>query len=326
VAAYIPPRWSQLRLATERIVVGVRSRIFPENSPTSSSVLDSLDDEDILTPVESNNWFSIFKRPEVLGFLTLAVVVLINSRNRYGALVGGALPISPAGATDLWRTYFESWHQVGMGSATATPPWVAVTAIGSLIAFGKVQFFITAFFLLCQLFMMWSAFNLLKKVTSNNWISVPAAFLYSISPVAVTAVGTGRIATLLILIVAPFLALLLKDWWSIEKYSWRKLFAISLLLSLLYAFTLMSFLIAFIAAAVIAFDNFEKYLIHSDKSLFREQLAKRTALIFVPFLVNVPYSLEAILHPSRFLTEPGLLIPAVDHMLHYLEFLVGHCG
>ena len=32
------------------------------------------------------------------------------------------------------------------------------------------------------------------------------------------------------------------------------------------------------------------------------------ALIFVPFVMNVPYSLETIMHPSRLLVEPGLLI------------------
>lgn len=109
------------------------------------SILDSVEDEDLLTPVNTNNWLSIVKRPEVLGFLLLGVITVINSRNRFGALVGGALPISPAGATDLWRTYFESWHQVGMGSSLATPPWVAVTAIASLAVLGKVQFLITFF-------------------------------------------------------------------------------------------------------------------------------------------------------------------------------------
>ena len=123
VAPYIPPRWSQLRLGTERLVELVRARVFPENSSTSASVLDSVEDEDLLTPVNTNNWLSIFKRPEVLGFLSLALISLVNSRNRFGALVGGALPISPSGATDLWRSYFESWHQVGMGSSFATPPW-----------------------------------------------------------------------------------------------------------------------------------------------------------------------------------------------------------
>ena len=309
VAAYIPPRWSQLRLASERIVEQLRNKVFPDNSHQSTSILDSVEDEDLLTPVDTNNWLTIFKRPEVLGFLTLGLITVINSRNRFGALVGGSLPISPAGATDLWRTYFESWHQVGMGSASATPSWVAVTAVASLLVFGKVQFLITLFFLIAPMLIMWAGFIVLRKLTSNNWISIPASLLYAISPVTVAAISTGHIATLMILIVAPFIAVLLHDWWSIEKYSWRKIFAVSLLLSLLYAFTLMSFIMALTAAIVVALDNFEQYSINKDKAIFKDQILKRTALVFVPFLVNAPYSLEAIVNPSRFLTEPGLLIP-----------------
>ena len=309
IAAYIPPRWSQFRLGTERIVEAVRERVFPDSAVQSPSILDSVEDEDLLTPVDTSNWLSIFKRPEVLGFLALALITLVNSRNRFGALVGGALPISPSGATDLWSTYFESWHQVGMGSASATPSWVAVTAVASMLVFGKVQFLITLFFLLAPILVMWSGFNLLKRLTTNRWISIPAAFLYAISPVTVAAINTGHIATLLMLMLAPFVALLLHDWWGIEKYSWRKIFSISLLFSLLYAFTLMSFVITLVASIAVALDNFEQYSLHKDKELFKDQILKRAAIVFIPFLVNAPYSLEAILHPSRFLTEPGLLIP-----------------
>jgi len=309
VAPYIPPRWSQLRLGIERLVESIRTKVFPDNSSAAVSVLDSVEDEDLLTPVTTNNWLSIFKRPEILGFLTLAIISLANSRNRFGALVGGALPISPSGATDLWRTYFESWHQVGMGSSLATPPWVAVAAIASLAVLGKVQFLITLFFLIAPVLMMWSCFTLLKKLTSNSWISVPAAFLYAISPVTIAAVSSGHIATLVLLIFAPLVAVILYDWWSIENYSWRKVFSIALLFSLLYAFTLMSFVIALTAALVIAIDNYEEYELTQDKLLLQERILKRVALVFVPFLVNAPFSFEAVIHPSRFLTEPGLLIP-----------------
>ena len=309
VAAYIPPRWSQLRLGTERFVELVRARVFPDNSPVTGSILDSSEDEDLLTPVSSSGWLTIFKRPEVLGFLTLAVITLINSRNRLGALVGGALPISPSGATDLWNTYFESWHQVGMGSSLATPSWVAVIAIASLAVLGKVQFLVTSFFMIAPLLIMLSSFILLKRLTANKMISIPASFLYAISPVAVAAVSSGHIATLVLLIAAPFVALILHDWRLIEIYSWRKIFGASLLLALLYAFTLMSFVIALCGAIVIALDNFRDFKLTQDKEIFRERLLKRTSLVFVPFLVNAPFSLEALLQPSRFLTEPGLLTP-----------------
>jgi GT2 family glycosyltransferase len=309
VAPYIPPRWSQLRLGVEHLVEKIRSKVFPDNSTSNDSILISVEDEDLLTPVNTSNWFSIMKRPEILGFLALAIISLVNSRNRFGALVGGALPISPSGATDLWKTYFESWHEVGMGSSLATPTWVAIAAIASIATLGKVQFLITLFFLISPLLMMWTSFNLLKKLTSNTWISIPSAFLYAISPVTVAAINSGHIATLVLLILMPFVALALHDWWRIESYSWRKIFSIALLLSLLYAFTLMSFVIALTLAIAIAIDNYKEYSATKDTSVLRERVLKRFAIVFIPFLVNAPFSLEAVIHPSRFLTEPGLLTP-----------------
>ena len=196
-----------------------------------------------------------------------------------------------------------------MGSSLATPPWVALIAIASLLTLGKVQFFITLFFLIAPLLMMWSCFNLLKKLTGNKWISIPASFLYALSPVTIAASGSGQIATLVVLIAIPFVAFLLYDWRSIENYRWRKIFAISLLLSLLYAFTLMSFLIALVAAIAISVDNYREFAVTLDKVRFDQRILKRAAIVCIPFLVNAPFSFEALVNPSRFLAEPGLLIP-----------------
>jgi hypothetical protein len=127
--------------------------------------------------------------------------------------------------------------------------------------------------------------------------------------VTIASVSSGHIGTLILLIFIPLIAFTLHDWWAIEKYSWRKIFAVSLLFSLLYSFTLMSFVIALVALVVIAIDNYKEFLSTQDKSVWLERLTKRSALVFVPFLVNAPYSFEAIINPSRFLTEPGLRIP-----------------
>ncbi len=309
IAEFIPPRWSQIRLASEGVVEAVRTKLFPENFQVSTtSVLDTNEDEDLLTPVNTNHWFNVFKRPEVIGFVLISLLSLLNSRNRFGALVGGALPISPAGATDLWRTYFESWHQVGMGSTVATPTWVAITATASLFFLGKVQFLITTFFLVAPVVMMFTASKLLKRLTSNTWISIPAAFLYAVSPVAIAGVSTGHIATVLFMILAPLVALLLSDIEKIESFTWRKIAGVSLLLALLYGFSLMIFVIGLAAGLISTLSDYEKHAQEANASLYSLRLQKRAALIFIPFIMNVPYSLEAILHPSRLLVEPGLLI------------------
>jgi GT2 family glycosyltransferase len=309
IAEFIPPRWSQIRLASESAIETLRSKLFPENVQVSApSVLDSNEDEDLLTPVNTNHWFAIFKRPEVIGFLLIAIISLLNSRNRFGALVGGALPISPSGATDLWRTYFESWHQVGMGSSVATPTWVAITATASLVFLGKVQFLITTFFLVAPILMMFTVSKLLKRLTNNPWISVPAAFLYAISPVAIAAISTGHIATVLFLILAPYVALLLRDIEKIEEFTWRKIAGISLLLAVLYGFSLMIFVIGLMAGLVSTLSDYEKHAKEANSQFYLHRLQKRAALIFIPFLMNVPYSLEALVHPNRLLVEPGLLV------------------
>ena len=309
IAEFIPPRWSQIRLASEGVVDAVRAKLFPENNQVSTtSVLDTNEDEDLLTPVSTNHWFGVFKRPEVIGFVLISLISLLNSRNRFGALVGGALPISPAGATDLWRTYFESWHQVGMGSTVATPTWVAITATASLFFLGKVQFLITTFFLVAPVLMMFTASKLLKRLTGNTWISIPAAFLYAVSPVAIAAVSTGHIATVLFMILAPLVALLLRDIEKIESFTWRKIAGVSLLLAVLYGFSLMIFVIGLAAGLISTLSDYEKHAQEANAPLYSLRLQKRAALIFVPFVMNVPYSLETIMHPSRLLVEPGLLI------------------
>jgi GT2 family glycosyltransferase len=309
IAEFIPPRWSQIRLASEGVVDAVRAKLFPENNQVSTtSVLDTNEDEDLLTPVNTNHWFGVFKRPEVIGFVLISLISLLNSRNRFGALVGGALPISPAGATDLWRTYFESWHQVGMGSTVATPTWVAITATASLFFLGKVQFLITTFFLVAPVLMMFTASKLLKRLTGNTWISIPAAFLYAVSPVAIAAVSTGHIATVLFMILAPLVALLLSGIEKIENFTWRKIAGVSLLLAVLYGFSLMIFVIGLAAGLISTLSDYEKHAQEANAPLYSLRLQKRAALIFVPFVMNVPYSLETIMHPSRLLVEPGLLI------------------
>jgi hypothetical protein len=145
-------------------------------------------------------------------------------------------------------------------------------------------------------------------LTKNPWISIPAAFLYAISPVAIAAVSTGHIATVLFLILAPYAALLLRDIEKIEQFSWRKIAGISLLLAALYGFSLMIFVIGFVAGLVSTLSDYEKHAKEANPQLYLLRLQKRASLIFIPFLMNVPYSLEALVHPSRLLVEPGLLI------------------
>ena len=309
VAAYIPPRWSQLRLSTSRLTESLRSRLLPDSGGPSQSLLESVEDEDLLVPTKGVRWFNVFRKPEVMGFIFLAVITLIASRMRLGSLIGGALPASPSGARDLWRSYFESWHQVGMGSSHATPPWIALLAIGASILFGKAPLLLTLFFLVAPLMMMWSILTLFRKLTQNAWISVPASFIYAISPVAIAAINSGRLATVVTLIIAPQIPILLTHWKKIDRHTWRQIFTLTLIFALLYAFTLVAFLILCGVVGFALFGDYQEFSRGRDKPLFLERLYKRGVLLLAPFILTAPYSFEALLTPSRFLSEPGLSLP-----------------
>lgn len=309
VAPYIPPRWSQLRLASSGFIDRLRSRLLPENSNSSTSILDSIEDEDLLVPTKGVRWLHIFRKPEVAAFILLAIVTLIASRMRLGSLIGGALPASPSGARDLWGSYFESWHQVGMGSSQASPPWIAVLALFSALLFGKTPLLITLFFLLAPIAMMASILRLFRKLTQNIWISVPASFIYAISPVAIASINSGRLATVVILIIAPQIPILLINWKRIELYSWRKVFVFSLIFGFLYAFTLVASIICLIVVAFALVADYQDYSLGLQKVIFIERLKKRITLLVAPFFLTAPYSFEALISPSKFLSEPGISLP-----------------
>ena len=308
ISVYVPPRWSQLRLSLSKLTQAIRAKIFPVQESPTISVLDSLDDEDLLVPTKSTQWFNILRKPEAAGYLLLGLITLLASHNRIGALLGGSLVSSPSGASDLWRSYFESWHSVGLGSPNATAPWVPILALLSLVTGGKISLFTTIFFLAAPVLMMWSCHSLLQKYSGNKFITIPASFLYAMSPVALAAVNSGRLATIVILILAPRIPLILNKWREIETIAWRRIYGLTIILAIFSAFTLVTTVISFGLVASSIFLDYRILKEDNDKEVFLARLYRRLVILLVPFFMITPYSLEALLSPSKFLAEPGLAI------------------
>jgi GT2 family glycosyltransferase len=300
VSSYIPPRWSQLRLSVSNIAESIRERLLPTTTEQNSVPIEINDDEDLLVPIPTAKWSSLLRKPQLVATIIIIIFTLIWSRNRLGSLVGGALPATPESAMDLWRSYLESWHQVGMGSASASPTWVAIIAALSTILFGKSALFITLFFLFAPLLMVISSFHLFAQFTKNRWLATVCALLYAISPVSIASINSGRLGTIMVIILLPILIMTLRKWESIDQYSWRRIWAISLLAAVIFAFSLSFIIISIFLVAYSIFRDYKKNV------SFRDRLKKRLALLIAPFLINAPYSFEAILHPIRFLSEPGI--------------------
>jgi len=308
VSIYIPPRWSQLRLGLLRASESIRQSLLP-SSPELSGALDApAEDEDLLAPSPVSHWRSAFLRPEISGVLFLLVITSIWSSHRYGSLVGGALPSTPIGASDLWSRYGESWHQIAMGTSSATPTWIAILALLSTIFFGKAVALVTFLFWAAPLLFMWSMYSLLRKLSQNSWLIIGASVAYAISPVVIAAINSGRLGTLAALIIGPRIAMFLTRVKKVEDLHWRSIFGFSLLVGVLTAFSLQAYLGIVLLYCIGLIRELRDHRNRPDRALLLVRLGRRAVLIFTPFLLCLPWSFEAIAHPSRFLLEPGLLI------------------
>jgi GT2 family glycosyltransferase len=305
VKDFIPKRRVQLRTALERLIDAIRSAVLPSVSDTST-VLESLnEDEDLLTPATTGRWWTIFKQPKALAGFVMLILIAVWSRHRYGSIVGGALVNTPEGARDLWKMYFDSWHQIGMGTDTGAPAWIAVVALGSTILFGNAQLFISLLFLFAPLIFMLASFRLFSKLTSHNWLRVTASFLYAISPVAIASINSGRLGTVVTLILLPYIAMLMRDWLTIETVSWRKVFLLSIVLSVSSIFSMQVFVYVFVATLVITIRDFLKY---GNIRFFHEKFSRRITLLVAPLLAGLPWSFALLLHPKNLFLEPGLAL------------------
>ncbi len=318
IADFIPPRLTQYRNGINNFFESIRDRIFAK-LPTDNDIDEEFDeDADLLTPVKVVNWGSVFKRPQVVLGISLFIFILLSSRSRLGSLIGGALATTPHGTSSLWRSYVESWHQIGMGSSAPTPPWVALLSALSILFFGKPAVLVTCLIFFAPALMAFSAYKFLKLVTANAWLRVSASMLYAISPVAIATVNTGRLGTLILLILLPWIVANISSLDNFEAISWRRIFGVALLLSIATSFTLFVWLAVLVVTAVGVAIDIRSFNSDLDKELFDQRLKRRIALLITPLIATAPWSLIAIIDPSRFLYEPGILLSGGGPNLAFL--------
>jgi GT2 family glycosyltransferase len=312
VSRFIPSRWTQLRSGASHLFERIRTKIFPDDLSEDLPVISDLEineDEDILQPLQSNLWRTIFTKPLVIVSTFLLVLTLGWTRHRWGAISGGALAVSPAGTSDIWKFFLESWHHVGMGSNVAAPAWLLFIGAGSLLTFGSVPAFISIFFIIAPFLALWSAQRLLRTLTKSPILTAIAALLYALSPIAISAINGGHLGVVVLLILFPIFLANFGQWRSVEERSIRNLFALSLFIWVLQTFNPSLLLILLTATLyLIGMDYFAAARNFRDP-LFLTRLARRSIILFVPLILALPTSLTYLLHPSRLLNEIGIMQP-----------------
>ncbi len=329
VREYIPPRGSQIRQAWERTSQSISKWLKPNNIDEDLNepmgyadigVIDeSFDDQELATVPRSSKWQTLRNRPLLAGLGLTTLVTLIASRNRFGALAGGALPIAHAGASDLFTKYSESWHVVGMGSAAPTPPWLALVGLASGVTLGNVGAFISLLFLITPPLAFFAMYRALKRLDLSVSLSVIGGIIYSMSPTIWASINEGRLGTIVISLVAPAFLGISKPTANLASRSWRKVYQTALFAGFIAAFS-SAFLTIWtvLSITLISIELIQRrdeirrlkpitFLMTAD----RERLKRLLAFAVLPGLLNAPWSLSLIFHPTQILQDPGLPLAGV---------------
>lgn len=322
VARFVPPRGSQLRLAIERSRAaisrfGESRKTIEERSELTLPTID-LGNEDSEEVENTSQQFlkfrALLKRPIYpLTFLIL-ILTLIASRNRFGSLAGGALSPAPASAFDLYKKYIDSWHPIGLGSSSSAPPWILLLAFSSIALLGKIKLFMALLFILAVPLALVIVYRLARKITESRIIAFIAAMLYAFSPPMLAATNTGSFGTILIALLAPFFFTNLLSRRDLRSHSWEKLAAFALFDTFILIFAPPAFLAIFFWQLLRSLPEIiillRRVKTKSDfLSIYKEIVFKWKFLLLTPILLTLPWSLNLIRNPSRFLLNPGIPIP-----------------
>ncbi|MFG2073993.1 glycosyltransferase family 2 protein [Nonomuraea maritima] len=203
-------RWTTFRRFTD-MVQGFLSGEGPLD-PQGRHQHAATDDENELVPPPDTGAVKRFVgRPGVVLMFALSLVALVAERSLLGGerLGGGALVPVAGGATDLWTFYTEGFHDVGLGSTAPAPPYVAVLAVLSTLAFGKPWVAVSVLLLgsvpLAGATAYLATRHLVPAVSARAW----AAGTYALLPVATGAISAGRLGTAVVFVLIPVYAWLI---------------------------------------------------------------------------------------------------------------------
>jgi GT2 family glycosyltransferase len=315
---FFPSATQQLRNAGETVLGLVTGTGSGYDLPDRRRAILGDDDDD--EPVDHESIvLRALTRPVVLMLAGLGVLALIASRDLIGAgrLTGGALLPAPDDPPDLWATYTESWHGVGLGSPTAAPPYLAVVAaLGTLLRSPSVA--VDLLLIGSVPLAGFTAYLLVRRLVPSPWIRIWAAGTYALLPATTGAIAAGRLGTAVAIVLTPLVALAAARTLGVpgKHGPFRAAWSAGLLL----AVTAASVPLAWVAAFILAIVGIAVY---RD----RGSLLRMVAALSVAPIVLMPWTGQVLRDPVLLVTEAGTPGPDLsDPALEPWAILLQHPG
>lgn len=275
------------------------------------------EDEEIPTAPDTGAVKRFLARPGVVLMLALTAISLVAERSLLGGerLGGGALVPVIGGAGDLWAFYTEGFHDIGLGSDTWAPPYVAVVAALSTLAFGKTWLAVSVLLLgsvpLAGATAYLATRHVIPAVPARAW----AAGTYALLPVATGAIAAGRLGTAVVFVLVPVYASLGTTLLSAERRRARRAaWASGLLLAVGTAFVPLVYPMAAVLGvlAAVAFGRGGSVVRRRGRVARRDGVATSMAIaLLVPVALLFPWLAGLVTDPGKILLEAGLHDPAL---------------
>src|ERR1019366_8816668 len=247
VSQFIPPRGSQIRVGMDRVASTISARLRNDADETRSDapqsfsdlgmISEEFDEPDYQPPSRPSILRALLGRADSLALIAVLAFSMISARARYGSLSGGALGFIPASGMQLLQSYAQAWHLVGMGSAVATPPWIAIVGLSSILTLGHLAFLIDLLFLITPPLAYLVFVNSLRRIGISYRISTFGGLVYVLTPVLWSSLNQGRLDILVLYLIMPCFIFVKPLMLTIAEISWRRIFSLTLLVSLVGSFS-----------------------------------------------------------------------------------------
>lgn len=297
------------------------SRGEREGIPVTAGAMESGPGDDAMDLYDdpTGTWLRrTLARPGVLLALILVVIAGVATRALWwgeGALIGGALLPAPAGAGDLMSYYLGAWHDVGPGTTTPAPPWLALLAALAFFLLGKAPVAVTVLLLLAVPMAGLSAWWSLRGVITSGRVRAWVAVAYALLPAVLGGIATGRIGTAAAAVLLPPTARALVrvlgfQGTTMSTASGRTAWWAALLLAALTAVAPMLWVVAAIAVVIAVIASIASTRQGASGGVNLRRLVIRAAIaVLVPLALLLPWSWHVVLNPGLIFLEPGLPVP-----------------
>ena len=309
-----PQWWSGLRVGVDALTGVASERYRSLAGDADVATLDELTGDDFSSATDDRPT-SVWLNPIALTMAVAVVASLVAARSLFGRgfLVGPALLPAHDSILTLWRTVVAA---IPGAPSQVTPPWEALTALGSTATFGQPEWFTTL--LLCGVvpLSLLAAYPLVRRVINDRRVRLWVCATYALLPVLLGGTNQGRLALSVVAIGLPLLvmaarALLLRRIRTPE--AWRGGWGAGVVLVALVAFEPSMIIFAVLAGILGAV-----VLRRSPRKIGRIGIA-----LAVPLVVLLPWWPSLISAPGRLFVGPDSALDGVTEPPEVWQLLLG---